>query len=136
MIGGEPNRSHRRSAADCFLLLLRLPERHPPGICSARSACGARYEAPTLATHHGRERSMVQIPVNRWYAVLVMSAALLGAVPAGAAAQELYGSVVGSVQDNSGAVIPGASVQLTNRENNLVLTTVSNDTGAYTFTNV
>ena len=77
---------------------------------------------------------MAQFPVNRWFAVVVMSAALLGA--SGAAAQELYGSVVGSVQDNSGAVIPGASVQLTNRETNLVLTTVSNDTGAYTFTNV
>lgn len=79
---------------------------------------------------------MAQIQVNRWYAVVVMSASLLGGVPAGAAAQELYGSVVGSVQDHSGAVIPGASVQLANRETNLVLTTVSNDSGAYTFTNV
>jgi hypothetical protein len=78
---------------------------------------------------------MAQIQLNRWYAVIVMSASLLGAVPAGAA-QELYGSVVGSVQDNSGAVIPGASVELANRETNLVMTRVSNDTGAYTFTNV
>jgi hypothetical protein len=74
--------------------------------------------------------------LSRACAVALISASLLGVVPAGAAAQELYGSVVGTVQDNSGGRIPGASVQITNRETNLVLTTVSNETGAYSFTNV
>jgi hypothetical protein len=52
------------------------------------------------------------------------------------AAQELYGSVVGTVQDGSGAHIPGATIEIVNRETNLVMTAVSNATGAYTFTNV
>ena len=73
---------------------------------------------------------------GRSYAVALISAGLLGAVPGGTAAQELYGSVVGTVQDNTGGRIPGATIAITNRETNLVLTTVSNETGAYTFTNV
>ena len=72
----------------------------------------------------------------RSYAVALISAALLGAVPGGTAAQELYGSVVGTVQDNTGGRIPGATIAITNSDTNLVLTTVSNETGAYTFTNV
>ena len=60
----------------------------------------------------------------------------LGITPGRAAAQELYGSVVGTVQDGSGGRIPGATIEIANRETNLVLSTVSNDTGAYTFTNV
>ncbi len=73
---------------------------------------------------------------GRSYAVALISAALLGVVPGGTAAQELYGSVVGTVQDNTGGRIPGATIAITNRDTNLVLTTVSNETGAYTFTNV
>lgn len=61
--------------------------------------------------------------------------AVFGAA-AEAAAQGLYGSVVGTVQDGSGGRIPGATVEIVNRETNLVLTTVSNETGSYTFTNV
>jgi hypothetical protein len=61
---------------------------------------------------------------------------LLAAVKGGAATQELYGSVVGSVQDGSGARIPGATIEVVNRATNLVLRAVSNETGAYTFTNV
>jgi hypothetical protein len=53
-----------------------------------------------------------------------------------ASAQELYGSVVGTVQDGSGGRIPGATIEIVNRDTNLTLTAVSNATGAYTFTNV
>ena len=48
----------------------------------------------------------------------VCAAALLGLlwwVAGGAAAQELYGSVVGVIHDTSGAQVPGVSVQITNR---------------------
>jgi hypothetical protein len=51
-------------------------------------------------------------------------------------AQELYGSIVGTVLDGSGARIPGAAIDVVNRDTNLILSTVSNDAGAYTFTNV
>ena len=61
---------------------------------------------------------------------------LLTLAPARVAAQELYGGIVGTVQDGSGARIPGATIQVVNRDTNLILSTVSNETGAYTFTNV
>src|SRR5215469_15146022 len=70
----------------------------------------------------------------RWN-VAALTLALLRIMP-GATAQELYGSVVGAVQDTSGARIPGATIEIVNRETNLTLSTVSNETGAYTFTNV
>jgi len=79
---------------------------------------------------------MALIQLRGWHAAALIWVVLLGVAPGGAAAQELYGSVVGTVQDGSGARIPGATVEVMNRETNLVLTAVSNETGAYTFTNV
>jgi Carboxypeptidase regulatory-like domain len=68
----------------------------------------------------------------------VLALALLAvlAMSGAAAAQELYGSIVGTVQDGSGARIPGATITIVNRDNNLTMNAVSNETGAYTFTNV
>jgi hypothetical protein len=43
------------------------------------------------------------------------------------------GTVLGTVSDPSGAVIPGAQVQLTNQANGLVLTATSNATGDFKF---
>lgn len=51
-------------------------------------------------------------------------------------AQVLYGSVVGTVQDGSGGVIPGATVTITNRGTSQSLSTTTNETGGYTFSNV
>ena len=60
--------------------------------------------------------------------------ALAWALPAGA--QVLYGGVVGNVEDSSGATLPGATVTLTNQGTGLVQTTVTGETGSFTFTNV
>ena len=70
-----------------------------------------------------------------WRAAAVASTIVLAVTP-GTAAQELYGTIVGAIHDVSGGSIPGATVQITNRETNLTLSTVSNETGAYTFANV
>ena len=67
-------------------------------------------------------------------AILYLCCVILA--PRGALAQELYGSVTGTVQDGSGGRIPGATIVLVNRETNLKLTATSNETGAYTVTNV
>ena len=59
---------------------------------------------------------------------------LAGLVPAAAHAQVLYGGVVGNVEDGSGAALPGATVTLVNKGTGLVQTTVTSETGTYTFT--
>ena len=46
------------------------------------------------------------------------------------------GTVVGTVTDQSGAVVGGASLTLTDKTTNTVRTTTSSDTGRYVFTNV
>jgi len=60
-----------------------------------------------------------------------------GLLPAPTAhAQVLYGSIVGNVTDASGAALPGATVTITSKETNLSRTSVSNETGNYSLTNV
>ncbi len=68
-------------------------------------------------------------------ALTLLAAASLVA-PRIAGAQVLYGSIVGNVQDSSGAAVPGATVTITNRETSLARSGVTNDTGGYNFTNV
>jgi outer membrane receptor protein involved in Fe transport len=63
-------------------------------------------------------------------------AAVLFLSPTTAFAQALYGSVTGNVTDTSGAAVPGATVTITNADTGLELSTVSDETGAYTVRNV
>jgi outer membrane receptor protein involved in Fe transport len=51
-------------------------------------------------------------------------------------AQVLYGSVVGSITDPSGAVIPGATVTLTSKQIGVNRTDKSDEGGRYSFVNV
>jgi len=60
--------------------------------------------------------------------------AALAAVPA--PAQVLYGSLVGTVEDQSGAVVSGAAVTLTNRSTGLVREAKTAGDGRYTITNL
>jgi len=55
------------------------------------------------------------------------------AAPRAAAAQVLYGSVVGSVHDPSGASIPGATVTITHLATKAAREGITDDTGAYRF---
>jgi hypothetical protein len=69
--------------------------------------------------------------------LVVVSAIALGfCLPSAARAQVLYGSIVGNVQDSSGAALPGATVSIMSKETNLERTGVTNETGGFTFTNV
>jgi outer membrane receptor protein involved in Fe transport len=72
--------------------------------------------------------------VNAALGMLAVAAAAGG--PARLDAQVLYGSLVGTVTDTSGASVPGATVTATSKETNLARTTVTGDTGTYSFTNV
>src|SRR6185436_3428713 len=59
---------------------------------------------------------------------------LLVLVAFGAAtAQESRGSLTGKVNDQNGAVLPGATAVLKNVETNVTSTTTTNDEGSYTF---
>jgi hypothetical protein len=79
---------------------------------------------------------MALTQLRRRNAIILAATALLAAAAARVAAQELYGSVVGTVQDGSGGRIPGATVTVVNRDTNLTLTAATNETGSYTFQNV
>jgi hypothetical protein len=65
----------------------------------------------------------------------LLSVFLLAACSA-ASAQTLYGSITGNVRDASGAVVPGATVTITQKETNQTRQTTSNEAGLYTFTTV
>ena len=58
------------------------------------------------------------------------------ALPAIVSAQALYGSLTGTVSDNTGAAIPGVTVTVTNEGTGLKLDTVTDGTGLYTVRNV
>lgn len=59
-----------------------------------------------------------------------------GSLATQTAAQVLYGSVVGNVEDESGGIIPGAAITITNKQTNLQRTAVTGESGTYSFTNV
>jgi len=66
--------------------------------------------------------------------VFLLALGCLGASVA--QAQVLYGSIVGNVEDSSGAALPGATVTITSKETGLSKTVVTSDVGSFTFTNV
>jgi hypothetical protein len=71
-----------------------------------------------------------------WLPVIAGLALAIGLSAVPATAQILYGTVVGVVRDSSGAFIPGATVTIVNRENNLTRDTTTNAEGAYSIITV
>jgi uncharacterized surface anchored protein len=53
-----------------------------------------------------------------------------------ATAQGVFGSITGTITDSSGAVLPGATVSVTNIATNVVKSTITNEAGAYSVTNL
>lgn len=62
-----------------------------------------------------------------WCLIIIFGAASI------TMAQSATGRIVGTVQDSSGAVVPGASVTATNEETTTAYTTTASDEGAYGF---
>ena len=73
---------------------------------------------------------------NRCLAIAVLILALAFAMRKPAAAQTLYGSVVGQVVDQTGASIVQATVTLTNRGTGQILETKTDDGGRFLIANV
>jgi hypothetical protein len=70
---------------------------------------------------------------------LVMAVALaatIGLTPTTATAQNLYGSMTGTILDGTGASVPGASVNIKDEQTGLALSAVTDSTGTYTIRNV
>src|SRR5262252_515748 len=60
----------------------------------------------------------------------------VGLTPSLAGAQVLYGSLVGNVTDQNGAVIPSATVTITNKGTGQTRETATNESGEYSITNI
>ena len=69
-----------------------------------------------------------------WWRALLL--AVLVSVAADAAAQALYGSLLGNVTDETGAALPGATVTITQRETNLTRDVVTDASGGYNVPNL
>ncbi len=69
-----------------------------------------------------------------WSLCLLVSFTLAGAAPA--IAQSFYGSILGTVTDPGGAVMPGASLTLTNQGTQERRTVQSDESGNYRFVNL
>ena len=107
------------------------------GSSKTRAPCRCDPCSPGVLLLDGEEGSMPATRLRRWktvaFSILCFCAV---SAPVGATAQELYGSLTGTVQDGTGARIPGATIAIVNRDTNLTLRATSNETGTYTFTNV
>src|SRR6187402_3343946 len=69
-----------------------------------------------------------------WRGVILFVSLVLVSTPV--VAQVLYGSIVGTVTDESNLAVPGATVTITHAETNQARETTSNETGNYSFPNV
>jgi hypothetical protein len=69
-------------------------------------------------------------------AAVVAAVSVAALAPAPASAQALYGSIVGTVSDDSGAPVPGAAVSATNTGTNLKLDATTDAEGSYGFRNL
>ena len=65
------------------------------------------------------------------YRMIFALMTMLALLASGAWSQEARGSIAGKVSDQQGAVIPGASVTVTNVETNSIRRTRTNDTGYF-----
>src|SRR5688572_2012201 len=70
------------------------------------------------------------------FRMLMAALFLAAAIPQQVPAQVLYGSVVGTVQDPSGAVVPGAKITLTNSATNQVRDVLADEQGRFNIVNL
>ena len=83
-----------------------------------------------------RQKCFKIAPPAKALVALLATLLTVGLTPGLARAQVLYGSLVGNVTDQNGAVVTGATVTITNKGTNQVRETTSGSDGEYTITNV
>jgi hypothetical protein len=110
------------SVVDAHPVLIHHPE--PMSLLAeAPKRSSARFE------HHRRAVG------RRWFALLI-AVIVFAAATLSAHAQSTFGSIRGTVQDNSGAVVPGASIVVHSLDDNAEHTTISSTSGEFVFENL
>jgi hypothetical protein len=66
----------------------------------------------------------------------LLALGLVVALASTAAGQAAHGTLLGNVRDETGGAVPGATITAIEVQTNIARTTVSNETGYYTFTNL
>jgi hypothetical protein len=82
--------------------------------------------------HFSKNSWAVPKPLGLMFALLLA----VGVLPGAASAQVLYGSLVGNVTDQNGAVIAGATVTVTNKGTGQVREAATNADGEYSIINI
>jgi hypothetical protein len=73
--------------------------------------------------------------MRRWFASIVWVGLVLGA-PAAVHAQAVKGALLGNITDEGGLAVPGATVTITETSTNISYSTVTNESGNYSFPNL
>ena len=102
------------------------------------SALGRELKPSTRPNLHASWEFEEVIPISRVgrVALIIAVAALILQCTLAAFGQSTFGSIRGTVQDDSGAVIPGASIALESLDNHSAQKTVSGAAGEYAFENL
>ncbi|HEX5424171.1 MAG TPA: carboxypeptidase regulatory-like domain-containing protein [Candidatus Acidoferrales bacterium] len=74
--------------------------------------------------------------VRPYLSAIVVTALLALIVQCSAVAQAVYGTLIGTVTDTTGAAVPGATISVTNVGTNFALTAQTNASGEYTLSNL
>jgi hypothetical protein len=110
-------------------MLVDLTQVRGSGLVSIESTAAVALEGPHAGEGGGRFARRVVSSV----AILLL---LFLATPFTARAQQLLGSINGTVTDTSGGVVPGATVKVVNIGTNLTLTETTGKNGSYNVVNL
>src|SRR5262249_51265521 len=81
-----------------------------------------------MKRRHGAQIMTRRLSMSR---TLVLIAVLVACVCGSATAQSVNGSIQGTVVDQSGAVLPGVTVTVTNTSTGITRTTITDETGTF-----
>ena len=118
--------------------ILRITEKQMPLAAATnrhRAWCRIRSVRERCHINPTRRRAMTD---TRFPVRVVSTLAVLGILfaPVHAVAQVAVGTLVGSVRDDTGGGVPGATITATETRTNITRTAVSNESGNYSFNNL
>src|SRR5256885_43440 len=115
--------------------MITIARAHCGGLAAMSSRPSPQYVGSESSATRSKEDSMGRL-CGRTLGVCGTIVALVLASSALAAAQAVKGSLLGSVSDASGSVLPGVTVTITEVNTNISYSAVSNQSGYYMFSNL